>query len=59
VSCLKTEQHSKNKYEEYDTFIVHGILRIALVLSAKIEKELPFDVDCLLYVRLTNAKSAR
>jgi hypothetical protein len=37
---LKMVQRSDNKYEEYATFIVLGILRIVLVLNAKLEKEL-------------------
>jgi len=34
------DQRSENKYEEYETFILHDILRIVLVLTAKLEKEL-------------------
>jgi len=38
--CLKMDQRSENKYEEYETFIVHDILRIVSVLIAKLEKKL-------------------
>jgi len=34
------DQRSENKYEEYETFILHGILRIVFVLTAKLDKEL-------------------
>jgi hypothetical protein len=38
--CLKMDQRSENKYKEYEMFIVHDILRIVLVLTAKLEKKL-------------------
>jgi hypothetical protein len=40
MSWLKMDQRSENKYEEYETFIVRGTLRIVLVLTAKLENEL-------------------
>ena len=38
--CLKMDHRSENKNEEYETNIVHGTLRIVLVLTEKLEKEL-------------------